>query len=329
VLDKIVRDAMWAKKFQGTEYGRVKVAKKRVHAPLSRGGLHLALPTDSAMHAFFGSLVTIIGHGLEEADLMIKTIYNLRNVGGERVRLWGSRSIHLDFPWLLELIPLSRDYLHGLEGLLERMETDPRLAHHASLWGSCHSNFSALTIEQFTTAYPNMYSIHDIVSPLQRKKRTPVVLKPELHQLALVDHGFLNSVISSLKNKIKEFPILKGEGPNSKYYSMFPYIITFQPSLLKKMHKKITIESFPKIPPSYLTRLAEGVDAPRDPSNFSNAFAFLKKASIESCLKSSQFEVLTLVAHFPQPESSVNFAWYPPPHFKNVQGQLLPPPHML
>jgi hypothetical protein len=173
------------------------------------------------------------------------------------------------------------------------METDPRLAHHASLWGSCHSNFSALTIEQFTTAYPDMYSIHDIVSPLQRKKRTPVVLKPELHQLALVDHGFLNSVISSLKNKIKEFPILKGEGPNSKYYSMFPYIITFQPSLLKKMHKKITIESFPKIPPSYLTRLAEGVDAPRDPSNFSNAFTFLKKASIESRLKSFQFEVLS------------------------------------
>ena len=109
VLDKIVRDAMWAKKFQGTEYGRVKVAKKRVHAPLSRGGLHLALPTDSAMHAFFGSLVTIISHGLEEADSMINTIYNLRNVRGEPVRCWGSRSIHLDFQWLLELIPISRD----------------------------------------------------------------------------------------------------------------------------------------------------------------------------------------------------------------------------
>ena len=42
-LDNLVRKAMWAKKFQGTEYGRVKVSKKRVHAPLSRGGIHLAL----------------------------------------------------------------------------------------------------------------------------------------------------------------------------------------------------------------------------------------------------------------------------------------------
>jgi hypothetical protein len=173
------------------------------------------------------------------------------------------------------------------------MESDPWLAHHASLWGSCYANFSALTIDQFSAAYPGMYSIYDITVPLQRKKCFPVELKPELHQLALSDNGFLNSVILAVKNKIKEFPKLKGEGPTSKSFSLFPYIIQYQPSLLKKFHRKTIAESFPKIPPAYFTRLAEGIDAPRDPLNFSNAFTFLKKANIESRLKSFQFEVLS------------------------------------
>ena len=155
-LDNLVRKTMWAKKFQGTEYGRVKVSNKRVHAPLSRGGLHLALPSDSALHAFFGSLVAVIQHGLGQGESMINAIYNFVNIRGERVRHWGSRSIHLDFPWLLELIPLSGDYLCRLKGILERMERDPRLAHHASLWGSCYANFSALTIDQFSVAYPGL-----------------------------------------------------------------------------------------------------------------------------------------------------------------------------
>ena len=292
-LDNLIRKAMWAKKFQGTEYGRVKVSKKRVHAPLSRGGINLALPSDSAMHAFFGSLVSVIQHGLDQEDSMINTKFNFVNARAERVRHWGSRSIHLDFPWLLELIPLSGDYLRSLEGLLERMESEPRLAHHASLWGSCHSNFSALTIDQFTDAYPEMQSINDIVVPLQRTKRTPVELKPGLQQLAQIDNGFLNSVISSVKNKIKEFPKLKREGRISRSLTLFPYLISYHPSLLKEFHKKITVESFPEIPPSYSTRLAEGIDAPRDPLNFSNAFTFLKKARIESRLKSFQFEVLS------------------------------------
>jgi hypothetical protein len=238
---------------------------------------------------------------------MINTKFNLANTKVERMRLWGSRSIHLDFPWLLELIPLSGDYLRSLEGLLERMESDPKLAHHASLWGSCHSNFSALTFDQFSAAYPDMHSINDIVVPPQRKQRTPVQLKPELHQLALVDNGFLNSVVLSVKNKIKEFPIVKREGPIARSLTLFPYIVNLHPSLLKKFHKKITIESFPSIPPAYYTRLAEGVDAPRDPLNFSKSFSFLKKAGIESRLKSFQFEVLSRTLPSVRKLSKLNF----------------------
>ena len=310
-LDKLVRKAMWAKKFQGTEYGRVKVANKRVHAPLSRGGLHLALPSDSAMHAFFGSLVALIQHGLCQSESMINAMYNFVNIRGERVRLWGSRTIHLDFPWLQKLIPLSGEYLRSLKDLLERMESDPRLAHHASLWGSCYANFSALTFDQFSAAYPEMYSIYDIVVPLQRKKCSPVELKPELQQLALSDNGFLNSVISAVKNKIKEFPKLKREGPTSKSFSLFPYIIQYQPALLKKTHKTMRAESFPRIPPAYFTRLAEGVDAPRDPLNFSSAFVFLKKAKIESSLKSFQFEVLSRTLPSVRKLSKFNFVTSP------------------
>jgi len=152
-----------------------------------------------------------------------------------------------------------------------------------------------------------MLSINDIVVPLQRKQRTPVVLKPDLHQLALADIGFLNSVISSVKNKIKEFPIIKREGPLTRSLTLFPYIVNLHPSLLKKFHKKITIESFPSIPPAYYTRLAEGVDAPRDPLNFSKSFSFLKKAGIESRLKSFQFEVLSRTLPSVRKLSKFNF----------------------
>ena len=53
-----------------------------------------------------------------------------------------------------------------------------------------------------------------------------------------------------------------------------------------------TISKYNKIPPSYQSRINEGVDCPRNPVHFSDAYVFLGRAKIDSALKSFQLELL-------------------------------------
>jgi hypothetical protein len=69
-------------------------------------------------------------------------------------------------------------------------------------------------------------------------------------------------------------------------------IILEKPYILKRFYKKHTISKYNKIPPSYQSRINEGVDCPRNPTHFSDAYVFLGRAKIESSLKSFQLELL-------------------------------------
>jgi hypothetical protein len=137
-LDKLVKQALWSKKYAGTLFGRVQIAASRVCAPLKWGGVNLACPRPSATQSFLSAFIAIIKHSLDYPDSMLNRIYKFTD---KRLAIshWGSRSIKHEFDWLRRIIPNSWGGLQVLKESLGQMELDPTLAHHSSLWGSEYS----------------------------------------------------------------------------------------------------------------------------------------------------------------------------------------------
>ena len=170
-LDSLVRSAMWSKKFEGTPYGRVKVARDRVHAPINKGGLDLALPSVSALHAFYGSLTALLKHAVNSTSSMLNVIHQITAKHANAVNLMGSKSMRSCLPWLSKLIPSSEDSLERLVELLRAIELDPRTAFRASVWGSAYSQFSSISANRFAEKYPQLLSVYQLLNRPQAKKK--------------------------------------------------------------------------------------------------------------------------------------------------------------
>jgi hypothetical protein len=126
-LDKLVKQALWSKKYAGTLFGRVKIAASRVCAPLKWGGVNLACPRTSATQSFLSAFIAIIKHSLDYPDSMLNRIYKFSDKQLAMCH-WGSRSIKHEFDWLRRIIPNSWGGLQELKKALELMELDPTLA---------------------------------------------------------------------------------------------------------------------------------------------------------------------------------------------------------
>ena len=289
-LDSLVRSAMWSKKFEGTPYGRVKVARDRVHAPINKGGLDLALPSVSALHAFYGSLTALLKHAVNSTSSMLNVIHQITAKHANAVNLMGSKSMRSCLPWLSKLISSSEDSLERLVELLRAIELDPRTAFRASVWGSAYSQFSSISANRFAEKYPQLLSVYQLLNRPQAKKNTPIELNDSFALLPSNDRIYLQTVISSVKANVKIFSPFRNI--RLPALNIFLYAIQVDNSFLKNCDKRFRKNNFNSVPPSYYTRIRDGVDAPRDVAHFCASYSFLKHAKIESMLKSFQFEVL-------------------------------------
>jgi len=205
---------------------------------------------------------------------------------------WGSRSIQHEFDWLRRIIPNSWGGLQELKKTLGLMELDPTLAHHALLWGSEYSySLRKPPLFAFADMFPGMHTLYDILEPVAPRSSNPIILNSNLSPETLsLSENFLVKFQAKVKTSHKSFPPLYlGETRNFRTFPMF-IIILEKPYILKRFYKKHTISKYNKIPPSYQSRIDEGVGCPRNPVHFSDAYVFLGRAKIESSLKSFQLE---------------------------------------
>ena len=77
-MDKLIKSALWSKKYAGTQYGRVKIAADRVCTPLKKGGgVNLACPLTSATQSFFSAFIAILRHCIDFPDSMLDRVLNI------------------------------------------------------------------------------------------------------------------------------------------------------------------------------------------------------------------------------------------------------------
>jgi len=262
-LDKLVKQALWSKKYAGTLFGRVKIAASRVCAPLKWGGVNLACPRTSATQSFLSAFIAIIKHSLDYPDSMLNRIYKFTD---KRLAIshWGSRSIKHEFDWLRRIIPNSWGGLQVLKETLGQMELDPTLAHHSSLWGSEYSySLRKPPLFAFANMFPGIHTLHDILEPVATRSSNPITLNSNFSPETLsLSENFLVKFHARFKKSHKSLPPLYlGETRNFRTYPMF-IIILEKPYILKRFYKKHTISKYNKIPPSYQSRINEGVDCP-------------------------------------------------------------------
>jgi len=174
------------------------------------------------------------------------------------------------------------------------MELDPTLAHHSSLWGSEYSySLRKPPLFAFANMFPGIHTLYDILEPVARRSSNPINLNSNFSPETLsLSENFLVQFHARVKKSHKTLPPLHlGETRNFRTFPMFDIILN-KPYILKRFYKKHTISKYNKIPPSYQSRINEGVDCPRNPVHFSDAYVFLGRAKIDSALKSFQLELL-------------------------------------
>jgi hypothetical protein len=227
---------------------------------------------------------------------------------------WGSRSIKHEFDWLRRIIPNLWGGLQELKKALELMELDPTLAHHSSLWGLEYSYLLRKPpLFAFANMFPGINTLYDILEPVARKSSNPINLNSNLSPETLsLSENFLVQFHTRVKKSHKTLPPLHlGETRNFRTYTIF-HIILIKPYILKRCYKRYIISKYNKIPPSYQSRIRDGVDCPRNPVHFSDAYVFLGRAKIDSALKSFQLELLNRT--LPSPRKLVRMGIQQDPH---------------
>ena len=141
--------------------------------------------------------------------------------------------------------------------------------------------------------FPGIHTLYDILEPVSPRSCNPINLNSNFSpEILSLSEDFLVKFHATFKKTHKFLPPLHlGETRNFRAYPLFPIILQ-KPYILKRFYKKHAISKYNKIPPAYQSRINEGVDCPRNPTHFSDAYVFLGRAKIDSALKSFQLELL-------------------------------------
>ena len=105
----------------------------------------------------------------------------------------------------------------------------------------------------------------------------------------------LHNALPKIRQLTKTFP--RNAHTTQLSTSNFIYLAVHRNNaLFTKAYYKLRNESFPKLPPSYTTRIQQGAPTPQSPEHFSLAYTNLRKAKIPSHTKSFILDILNRTA---------------------------------
>ena len=287
-------EALWTYRFANEQHGRVKVAKKRWGSPLNAGGLNMVLPEEAALSSYISAMLGVFVHACSAPTCLLNKLYKITDNMYD-IQLWGAGSIRRHREWLLQIFPGTENYFQKFLELLTEMETDPHVFQNTPVWGSqfAHDAGWQWTREEFEDLLPGVHTVYDLIEHSRFTKNTPVRI-----QAGLTLPGHLGREVRRLVERLNGFgltaPPLPARG--SRWQSQRPFLelaLAFnRTKLFSSALKRVRRRRGDVIPPSYQTRVTGGQDVPRDIADFQAAYSFLTHATIESKLKSFQFELL-------------------------------------
>ena len=93
-IDKLTRSALWTKSFKGHEYGRTKISKKKLEAPLVAGGLGIPPASSLVFRSQINSALANWKYFIFNPSSTWNKLHNLDHMGTEFIHTGSKKLPH-------------------------------------------------------------------------------------------------------------------------------------------------------------------------------------------------------------------------------------------
>ena len=149
-IDKLTRSALWTKSFKGHEYGRTKISKKKLEAPLVAGGLGIPPASSLVFRSQINSALANWKYFIFNPSATWNKLHNLDHRGTKLIHT-GSKKLPRNSAFLKKLGPVSDATIETLGEVLDFRESLPERWNRIPLIGSKYENiFNSITHSDLT-----------------------------------------------------------------------------------------------------------------------------------------------------------------------------------
>ena len=273
-IEKITKSALWTKSFQGQEYGRAKISRKTLEAPLCAGGLDLPPASSLIFRSQVNSAMANLKYLIYYPGAIWNKLSNLQDRGKKIIHI-GSKKFPANVTFLKELGPVSGSTIELLSQVMKYRENRADKWNRIPLIGSRFENiFNAITHSELDN-FEGLYTLGSIFRFHERKHH-----EPELRTLPLFDQLPIQvkMKISNLKKSVfKSLKITHASAkniPTGDAKSLLIEALLFKKGEISRAHKEMIKEKYKDTTMrAYKTRIRDCAEVPRDPQEFNKAIS--------------------------------------------------------
>ena len=295
-IDKLVRNAVWEKKINHTIYGRPKIAKHRLTDPISHGGLGMKSVFDQVFSALLSGAFNVLNFCNEFPQSFMAKKINLNEFrfcqAGSRKMEYFQRILTRIFPTLSTTEGL--DFFPKFVYLLKNMETDKNY-----FWRAPLANTSLY--------FPFNLKTEDLPLTINAQSCVGTFLKPSpfpnplewsdgLEQTLNLDteakkHA-TKHLLLRMKKKSPYCPKKLVKLPVQKIANYFHFAIHQDNSFFSKALKYFNYLKATSVPPSFLTRIKDGIPMSITSKQFALSYRELAAYTIPASVHWIGLEIL-------------------------------------
>ena len=295
-IDKLVRNAVWQKKVNLTTYGRPKIAKHRLTDPISHGGLGMKSVSDQVFSALLSGTFNVLNFCIEFPQSFMAKKINLNEFrfcqAGSRKSDYFQRILTRIFPTLPTTEGL--DFFPKFAFLLKNMETDKNY-----FWRAPLANTSLyLPYNLKTEDLPLTINAQSCVGTYLKPSSLPNPLEwsDDLEQSLSLDTDAKKHAAKHLLLRMKKisphYPKKLVKLPVQKLANYFHFAIHHDNSFFSKALKYFNYLKATKVPPSYLTRIKDGIPISITSKQFALSYRELAAYKIPASVHWIALEIL-------------------------------------
>ena len=265
--------SLWKKTYDNIEYGRTKIARSSLQAPIEKGGLGLPEPTDSIFQAQMSSCLATLRHAILHPETILNRMYDLDEATKPAI-FSGSKAIKLRAQLLKHLGPTSDQTMLKLTELMVFNESKEGEWRNIPLAASKYENFFTKLSNLQELWVEGLYTLGNCYVTV--KDRSTGIRRIEINHI--LEDKFTAATRTRIENLRKLVFKDKKIGVISKptQFGCLPFLLrsTLQDKRHLTMEHKESIKAKFKNTPlrAYQTRIRDKQEVPRDEKIFMESY---------------------------------------------------------
>ena len=298
-IDKKLLKTLWQKRFQGKVYGRSKVAKNRVSYPISKGGLNWKTIESRSFTSVISSFFHTIKFIISEPTSNLSQIFPINQ---NKLFTRGSLNLTYLLSLMAKMFPsiTNTDLPDQFNTLVKKLENHRDYLLFAP---PLHNSiFLPFPLTEHDISPTNLAIGHLLENPPSQQTHDTNSSTPPINWNMNKITSLPTNTQTKLQNALPKIrKIIKTLPNNTATSHLTTHNFIYQAvhknnALFTKAYYKLRKEDYPKLPPSYSTRVQQGASVPQSPENFSLAYTNMQKAKIPSHTKSFILDILNRTA---------------------------------